>query len=103
MVIWIFTVLVYVFFIYGLIEFFKKAYYELTVKGINYDGPKVQVLIQDEEDLEYTIRSLMKDFRHIVVLFDKRDFSIPKGVEGLAKDVVIEFRYLGDIREVEKS
>jgi len=101
MILWAFTIIVYVFFIYGVIEFIKNVYEDLNPKGKGRKH-KIEVLIEDEEELEYIIRILKKNFHHIT-LVGKEEERIQNIVEGLGQDIEVEYKYIEDIREMEKS
>ncbi len=95
MVLTIFSIIVYVFFIYGVIEFLGKIYLDATKNKKSSQCSTIKVLIEDYEDLEYTIKILKKYFNHIVILLDKDSEEIPKTLIRLSEDLNIEYRYLG--------
>jgi len=101
MILWAFTIIVYVFFIYGVIEFIKNVYEDLSAKEKGRKH-KIEVLIDNEEELEYIIRILKKNFHHII-LIGKEEERIQNIVEGLSQDIEVEYKYIEDIREMEKS
>jgi len=74
--VWIFTVLVYVFFIYGVIEFIKNVFKDITHSKHTNVEHKIEVLINSAEELEYVLNSLKKDFNHVVLILEQQDADI---------------------------
>lgn len=83
-------IVVYVFFIYGLITFFKKSYDEA---GKKLRKPNITVVVIKKELVEYLIRMLKKDFSKITLIFnDEIDEETLKIIEKLSRDVMIKFK-----------
>lgn len=96
MMLMFFTVVVYVFFIYGVIEFTKKVYLDIMNNKKVRKAPDIQVIISDIDDLEYIIRTLKKHFNQITFVFNDNIEKIPKTISEIGEGVNIEYRYLGD-------
>ncbi|WP_202711332.1 hypothetical protein [Sporosalibacterium faouarense] len=70
---------------------------DIINRGNTTNSPDIQVIIKDKEDLEYTIRSLKKDFNHIVILLDDEIEEIPVTLNDIAEGVDVEYIHLGDL------
>ncbi|MBS4535799.1 hypothetical protein GOQ29_09250 [Clostridium sp. D2Q-14] len=70
MVIYIMYIVIYVFFIYGIIEFIKNIL-------LGYDIPKkthkISIIVEDEKELEYIFLNLKDKFAPIKVYLDTED------------------------------
>ena len=100
MVLMLFTIIIYVFFVYGIIEFSKKLYLDIIRRGKTIDKPDIHVIVKDEEDLEYTIRNLRKSFNHIVLLLDDEIENIPSTLYDVADGASIEYIHIGELGRV---
>ncbi|MTI67734.1 MAG: hypothetical protein FH753_14200 [Firmicutes bacterium] len=95
--------IIYVFFIYGVIEFFKKVYLDFNISNNKKKEREIQILIEDIEDLEYTIRTLKSNFQHIIVIVKEDNKETIEILETLKKNISIDIKYLKDLKEVKKS
>lgn len=95
--------IIYVFFIYGVIEFFKKVYLDFNISNNKKIQREIKILIEDIEDLEYTIRTLKSNFQHIIVIVKEDNEETIEILETLKKNISIEIKYIDDLKEVKKS
>ncbi len=86
-----FTFIVYVFFIYGIVEFLRKVYIDFTRSNKSYNPPPIKVLVDNQEDIEYTIRSLQKNYNKMIILLTE-DIQIPKTIGSISDNINIEFK-----------
>lgn len=100
MLILFFTFVVYVFFIYGVIEFFRRVYIDFTKSNKSYNPPAIKVLIDNQKDIEYTIRSLQRNYTKITVLLNE-GIEIPKTTDNISKNMEVEFKYLSEEKRLE--
>lgn len=99
MLLLLFTIVVYVFFIYGVIEFTKKVYLDIMSKGNRKRGPAIQVVVGEKNDLEYIIRNLRKDFCNIMVILDEGIEEVPKSINDIGKGVNIQYRQFEEYKK----
>ena len=100
MLMWILGIVVYAFFIYGLFEFFKNSYRNA---GKHIREQKIRVLITDNNEIEYLIRILKKEFNKITIILSNDDEETRKIIESLSKDVDIEVEQITTLSKIEKS
>lgn len=83
MVIYILYVFVYIFFIYGVLEFIKNTY-------IGFNIPKntrpIKIIIENNNDLEYTILNIKNKFSPIRIYVDNENEEIVHMIEVLKDD-----------------
>lgn len=101
MLIWIFTIIVYVFFIYGVIEFIKNFYSDIFMKKNKDKYPPIQVLVEREEDLEYIFRHLKGHFSHITFVFNEESEDIQRALKSIKTEDDIGCIFLNQSREVD--
>jgi len=94
-----FAIFLYAFFIYGLLEFFRKTYKEFG-KKIKEQTIKI---IADKDEIEYLIRILKADFSNIVIILKEEDEEVYNIINKLAKDINIEIKILSELSKIEKS
>lgn len=87
MVIYILYVFIYVFFIYGIIEFTKHIYSE-------YDIPKrthrINIVIDNGKDLEYTLLNTKGKFTHISIYVDTNNKELMDMIKISSSDYNID-------------
>lgn len=89
MVIYILYVFIYVFFIYGVLEFLKNVY-------IGFNIPKksrpIKLLIEDDRDLEFILLNIKNQFSPITLFIDHENQEIIDMIRVLENDydIVIE-------------
>ncbi len=98
MLIYFFTIIVYVFFIYGVIEFMKKVIFYS-----NKEDREIQVYIDDPDDLEYKFNVLKKEFDRVVFIIHKDDKELDDVLNVLSRRTPIVTKYIEDISKTEKS
>lgn len=103
MLLFIFTVVVYIFFVYGVIEFFRKLYWDILNKKGIFTEKKINVLIDGINDIEYTVRLLKKDFHYICLIDKEYREEIENIVENLSHDMYVEYMTLEEIRKKDSS
>lgn len=103
MVIYIISIVIYVFFVYGVIAFIKNVYMDFVNKRKENADKRIQILIDEKDNVELLVKMLKKDFNHIVLILKDDIQNIDKLVDILSKDVKIEYGSLANIRRVEKS
>ncbi|WP_425448007.1 hypothetical protein [Dethiothermospora halolimnae] len=94
MLLFIFTGVVYVFFIYGVIEFFKNLYKDIYTKGKAYEMSEIKILVEDLDDIEYTVSLLKKNFNNIIILINGEDEYLIENATNKVKDPNIRFEIL---------
>lgn len=67
MVIYILYILIYVFFIYGIIEFIKNVFSGYSIPKRTY---QISIVIKDEKELEYILMNLKDKFAPIKIYLD---------------------------------
>lgn len=102
MLLLLFTFIVYVFFIYGVIEFSRKVYIDFTRSNKSYNPPVIKVLVDNQEDIEYAIRSLKRNYSKIIILLAE-DMEIPKTIDNISKNIDIDFEYLHKQKETGRA
>ncbi len=102
MLLLVFTFIVYVFFIYGVVEFSRKVYIDFTMNNKSYNPPAIKVLVDNQEDIEYVIRSLQRNYSKVVILLTE-DIEIPKTIDNISKNTEIEFKYLHRQKEAGRA
>ncbi|MGF7057875.1 hypothetical protein [Brassicibacter mesophilus] len=103
MMVWIFTVFVYVFFIYGVIEFIKNVFIDISNRRNTSIDHKIEVMVNNAEELEYILNSLKKNFNHIVLILEQQDTDILRIINSIRDNIQIEYRVLQSLGEAEKS
>ncbi len=106
MLMWIFTIIVYVFFIYGLIELFKKICLYTLFKNDKFNKKsKIKIIVDDADDIEYYVRMLKDKFEEIEIIFSY--YSLPYSMEELGKklqrlsdNVIIKIKSLEDLSKM---
>ncbi|MBS4538163.1 hypothetical protein GOQ27_06795 [Clostridium sp. D2Q-11] len=95
MVIFILYVFIYVFFIYGIIEFTKHLYTE-------YDIPKrthqINIVMRDEKDFEYTLISIKDKFSHICIYADMKNKELIEMIRVSSSDFNIEIHDINELK-----
>lgn len=86
-----FTFIVYVFFIYGIVEFSRRVYIDFTKSNKSYNPPAIKVMVDNQEDIEYTIRSLQRNYNKMIILLTE-DIQIPKTIGSISENINIEFK-----------
>lgn len=103
MIVWIFTVIVYVFFIYGVIEFIRNVFIDFSNRKSIKVNRKIEVMVNNAEELEYILNSLKKDFNHIVLILHQQDSDMLKMINSIRDNIQIEYRVMQNLGEAEKS
>jgi len=100
---WIFTVFIYVFFVYGIIEFARNIFYDfMKRKSINVNH-SIRVLVNNADEVEYMINYLKRDYNHIILVLEKHDEEIEKIIKSISDDISIEYTFLSNLVEAKKS
>lgn len=97
---WVLVVVVYSFFIYGLFEFFKASYRSI---GKHIKKQNIKILINNNDEIEYLIRTLKNEFSEITVVLlfeDEETLEILKRLSNLAQ---IKIMRIEDLSRIEKS
>lgn len=102
MLLLIFTGIVYVFFIYGVIEFFKNVYRDIYTKGKVYQISEITILVEDLDEIECTVRLLKRNFNNIIILVKGKDEYLIEHARERINDPNISFKIL-KTRKLEKS
>ncbi|KNF09677.1 hypothetical protein CLPU_2c01280 [Gottschalkia purinilytica] len=91
----IFTIIVYVFFIYGVIEFGRNIYIDIINGNKPESLSKITVYVHDEEHIDYLLNILRRNFKNIVFVMPNEDDSIESEKESnKTKEKKIEYKIL---------
>ncbi|RKD32318.1 hypothetical protein [Thermohalobacter berrensis] len=98
MVFWVLTIIVYTFFIYGVIAFLKNIY----SKYINDIKGEIRILIKDANEVEWLINILKRNFHSITIITEKYNEEVDNMVKIMSNDVNIKYEILEDIKTREE-
>jgi len=103
MFIWLLTVFIYVFFVYGIIAFIRNVYYDFMGRKSIQRNLKIEVLVEDNDDIDYILKVLKPHFGRIVFIMKEDNEEIREILEKLSNKIDIEYKLIKNISRVEKS
>lgn len=98
-----FSVFIYVFFVYGIIEFTKNIYFDFVDKQRMTKNKRIKILINDKDDIEYDVRMLKKYFDYIEIVAEKDTEEIKKVIESLSREINLEYTTYLDTMKSDNS
>ncbi|EOD01622.1 hypothetical protein [Caldisalinibacter kiritimatiensis] len=102
MFIWLLTVFVYVFFVYGIIAFIKNVYYDFTTRKNKQTDKTIEIIVNDSEDVQYYIDVLKKHFNHIILVTEEDSQYIREVINIMSKELEVEYKVL-NTRKIQNS
>lgn len=89
--IYILYVFIYVFFIYGVIEFIRNIYIGFNIPENTHP---IKIVVNDEKSLEYTMLSIKDRFSPITICIEEDNTKIMDMIDILKDDYEIKIEYL---------
>lgn len=97
MVIYICYIIIYSFFIYGIIEFFRKIFLDLDVLKKPHS---IKIVLKDVKDTEFILMKLKDSFCYIITYIDMDNEELKSMLEILSLEMNIEIRDIEEMKEI---
>ena len=105
MIMLLFTIIVYVFFVYGVVVFIKNLYVDYVCRYVDKKDTTIKILVENEDDVEYLLDTLKDDFDNIIFVLKEENDRIIKAIEVISKDYKehnLDYEILVNIEEEEE-
>lgn len=102
MIMLIITIIVYVFFVYGVVVFIKNLYVDYVCRYVGKRDTTIKVLVENEDDVGYLLDTLKDDFDRIIFVLKEENNEIIKAIEATSRDYNVDYEILENIRNKEK-
>ncbi|WP_427338016.1 hypothetical protein [Caloranaerobacter sp. DY30410] len=86
MIMLITTIIVYVFFVYGVVMFIKNLYVDYVCKYVDKRDTTIKVLVENEDEVGYLLDTLKDEFENIIFVLKEENDKIIKAIEVISKD-----------------
>ncbi|KPU26400.1 hypothetical protein TR13x_10300 [Caloranaerobacter sp. TR13] len=102
MIMFIITIIVYVFFVYGVVVFIKNLYVDYVCRYVDKRNTTIKVLVENEADVGYLLDTLKDDFDRIIFVLKEENDEIIKAIEAISKDYNVDYEVLVNIENIEE-
>ncbi|WP_066505947.1 hypothetical protein [Abyssisolibacter fermentans] len=92
MLILLVSAFIYVFFVYGIIQFIMEIGYNYSYKKHIKD--KICIYVEEPETLEYILRMVKDKFSYICLIFEEKDVRAEKIAKKLVAENRLEIKYI---------